>query len=466
MIDINETLNEYVASPVRALRIASVRIGRSYFDDIEIENAEGAAQFLNILREIHTLTRRRRFDRKGQLYPQTAPQRLFPRKLSVEIRDYLSIRANEGLEVDTVSKIERTLSLLLAVCGDVYVSSISQAEVLRLQEFLLWTPNGLASAKRLKTHTPEQLIAEGKAANLPRPAEETMDLHRRLLKTFFKNLVDQGILGHTPMSCWKKRRKDRVYDPSKEERLFSEEDLQKIFAPETFISWARKWPHRFWGPILGLHTGARINEIAQLKLADIVQKNGTWWMHIRATVEDDLRTTRGRKSRGAVKCVSSIRCIPIAQPVLDAGFLDFIADIREAGHKRLFPNLSAGPDTNRGRYGVGLSNQFGAYMKGLGFPPGVRFHAFRHTFVTVLLNEKVRQVDIASVTGHALDREKVEQVMAYGHVGSPKRPAKPVVVDERRQLKVVATFRPSVALPRYERGQFRDQLRWGARIYP
>jgi integrase len=293
-----------------------------------------------------------------------------------------------------------------------------------------------------------------------------MDLHRRLLNTFFKNLVDQGILGHTPMVCWKKKRKERVSDPSKAERVFSDEDLQTIFAPETFIDWARKAPHRFWGPILGLYTGARINEIAQLKLADIVKKNDTWWMHIRATVDEDLRGKRGRNSRASVKCLSSIRCIPIAQPVLDAGFLDFIADIREAKHERLFPNLSAGPDTNRARYGVGLSNQFGAYMKALGFPSGVRFHAFRHTFVTVLLDEKVGHVDIASITGHALDLEKVDRVVAYGHVGSPKRPAKKLVVDERRQIEVVAAFHIPVALPHYERGQFRNQLKWGARIYP
>ena len=459
-------IDNHFAHSTAPLRIASLRIGRTQLNDIVVENANGAALLIEILRDIRAAAKRRRFDRKGQRYPDAAPHRLYPRKLSVEIDDYVRLRTHEGLEAQTVDKIKRTLSLLLAVCGDVYVSAITQADILRLQEFLLWTPKGAASTARLKTHTPEQLIAAGKAANLPRPAPQTLDLHRRLLKTFFKNLVDQGILGHTPMACWKKPRDERIHDPGQAERIFSEAELRTIFDPSTFTDWARKWPHRFWGPILGLYTGARINEIAQLRLDDIVEKHGAWWMHIRATLDEGLRDQRGRRSRARVKCGASIRCIPLAQPVVDAGFLDFIADLRDHGHARLFPNLSAGPDKERARYSIGLSNQFGGYMKQLGFPKGVRFHAFRHTFVTILLNEQVKQIDIARITGHAVD-QTVERVQAYGHVGGPKHPLKEHAVDEHRLMEIVAKFQPQVALPRYERGQFQRQLKQGRlRAYP
>ncbi|MEG3789337.1 site-specific integrase [Lysobacter sp. CCNWLW3] len=447
------------------LRIAKLRMGGSHFQDIETDGPEGTAQLIALLREVREMTRRRYFDRKGQPYPSSVPQRFYPRKLSAEIQDYLRSRSLEGLDTKSVEQIRRSLTLLMAVCGDVYVSSISEGDILRLQEFILWTPKGLASLQRLKNQTPEQLIAEGKAANLPRPAEGTVDLHLRLLNPFFKNLVDRGILGHSPMVAWRKMRTEHVHDPEKAERVFSEADLQRIFDPQIYAEWASKWPHRFWGPILGLYTGARINEIAQLRLDDIVEKHGTWWMHIRATVDEDLRNQRGRRSRASVKCATSVRCIPIAQPVLDAGFLDFIADIRDGSHARLFPNLSSGPDKDRARYGVGLATQFGNYMKQLGFPTGVRFHAFRHTFVTILLNEQVKQVDIASVTGHALD-QRVERVQAYGHVGSPKHPPKERVVDECVQMDVVAKFQPVVTLPRYERGQFKKQLGRKAWVYP
>lgn len=469
MNDNENEIPQELTVPPGGLRIATMKLGSSQFDDIEIDDAEGAAHFLSILREAHTLTRRRRFDRSGQLYPETVYQRLYPRKLSVEIRDYVQIRTNEGLEPETIDKIERTLALLLAVCGDVYVSAITQTHVLKLQEFLNWTPQGLASIERLKTHSAEELIAQGRAANLPPPADATLDLHRRLLKTFFKHLVDQGILPTTPMVCWKKKRQRKLFDPKAAERLFSNADLQTIFKPENFDAWASKWPHRWWGPILGLYTGARINEVAQLRLEDIVRRDDTWWMHIRATIADDLRSARGRKSRASVKCASSIRCIPIAQAVIDAGFLDFIADLKDAGHARLFPNLSAGMNQKTGetraRYGVGLSNQFGAYMRGLGFPRGVRFHAFRHTFVTELSHCNIPFVEIASITGHALT-VRAENTEHYGHTNSPKRPAPVVEVGQQRKIEIVAAFQPPVTLPGYARGQFRECLRWGARVYP
>lgn len=469
MNDIDKVILQASAEAPSGLRIATMKLGSSQFDDIEIDSAEGAAHFLSILRETRTLTQRRRFDRSGQLYPETVHQRLYPRKLSVEIRDYVCIRTNEGLESETIDKIERTLSLLLAVCGDVYVSAITQTHVLKFQEFLSWTPKGLASAERLKTHTPEELIAQGRAADVPPPADATLDLHRRLLKTFFKHLVDQGILQTTPMVCWKRKRQAKLFDPNAAERLFSNPDLQTIFAPETFNSWASKWPHRWWGPILGMYTGARINEIAQLRVADIVRMGDSWWMHIRATIDDDLRDSRGRKSRGGVKCGSSIRCIPIAQPVIDAGLLEFIADLKESGHARLFPNLSAGTNRKTGetraRYGIGLSNQFGIYMRDLEFARGVRFHAFRHTFVTELTHCSIPYVEIASITGHALT-VRAQNAEHYGHENSPKRPAPEVKVDQKRMVEIVAAFQPPVDLPAYVRGQFRECLRWGARVYP
>ena len=49
---------------------------------------------------------------------------------------------------------------------------------------------------------------------------------------------------------------------------FSEDDLTRIFDPDTYKS--RKLPHSFWPPLLALQTGARYNEIAQLYLDDII----------------------------------------------------------------------------------------------------------------------------------------------------------------------------------------------------
>ena len=62
-----------------------------------------------------------------------------------------------------------------------------------------------------------------------------------------------------------------------------------------------KAPHRWWVPMIGLHTGARINEVAQLKLNDIVQEAGVWCIKIQKTVDADLSHRDRNRSRQSLK---------------------------------------------------------------------------------------------------------------------------------------------------------------------
>ncbi|MBM7094026.1 site-specific integrase, partial [Streptomyces sp. S12] len=154
-------------------------------------------------------------------------------------------------------------------------------------------------------------------------------------------------------------------------RAFTTEELQAIFDKDAFGAWAKKYPHRFWGPILGLYSGARVTEIAQLYAADIETIDGVPGFHI-------TRRFKGQK----IKNKQCKRFVPLAKPVIDAGFLDYVAEVRQAGHERLFPHL---PNSTGLGFGRQLSRQFSTYIKKRGVADsGVGFHAFRHTFATLL----------------------------------------------------------------------------------
>lgn len=147
---------------------------------------------------------------------------------------------------------------------------------------------------------------------------------------------------------------------------------------------------RCWGCI-----PARVNEIAQLYVDDVRQIEGVWGLFF-------WKNARGQK----IKNKSSIRFVPLAQPLLDAGFLDFVADMRAMKEPRLFPYLSAGTradGTSNGKgFGVQLSKQFGAYVKTLDVEKGTGFHAFRHTLATALAEAGFPSMDIALITGHTV----------------------------------------------------------------
>jgi len=139
-----------------------------------------------------------------------------------------------------------------------------------------------------------------------------------------------------------------------------------------------------------------------------------------------------------------------------------VDDIRACGHPRLFPHLSAGVRRDTGesntRYSQGILNQFSRYMKDLGFPKGVGFHAFRHTIATELHHQGVADEDIALVTGHSISKKVPVLHEAYFH----KKPA----VARVKQISVLAQYRPDVKLPIYEAGQFRDALSNPRKFYP
>lgn len=226
-------------------------------------------------------------------------------------------------------------------------------------------------------------------------------------------------------------------------RPFTPQELKQIFAPEHFVPWAKDLPHRWWGPILGLYTGARVNEIAQLYIDDIRQVDGVWGLFV-------WKNDRNQK----VKTKSSIRFIPLAQPVLDAGFLDFVEDMRKTCHPRLFPHLPAGTrkdgKPNGLGYGRQLSRQFSVYLKQFGIEKGTAFHAFRHTMSTALAEAFVPATTIALITGHARKLEVPVLETHYIHIADVK------TLSER--VAALAKFSPPVRVQSYAANQFISEL--------
>lgn len=460
---------EALAAALPPLKLGSIKISTILMQGIEAPNSAAIINLKELISGTHQLTRRRRFTRDGVRYPEPLPCGSPARKLSIEIRDYLRYREVRGLSDNTVTATKRALDMLFAVCGDIYVSSITHAHIYKLWDLIRWTPDARASAKILAVRSAEDLIAEGKALNLRCPAIDTFRLYRRQLNAFFGYLVRTGTLGHSPMAAFDELKDSLVEDPDKAERLFDSEELQRLFDPAGFTAWARRWPHRWWCPILGLHMGLRIGEACQLKLANVIEDEGMWCLDIRATVDKDDRAPKGRNSHQRLKGKSAIRCLPVPQAVLDAGFLEFVEDVRAAGHVRLFPNLTAGTKVTgetKANYSAAFSRQLSSYMADLGFPKGVRFHAFRHTLVTDLKQQGFLDRDVALITGHATAQERVETIKRhYDHPTSPKRRrTKPVIRQWQRE--VLDAYQPPVSLPRYEKGQFGDCLRWEGLAHP
>ena len=207
---------------------------------------------------------------------------------------------------------------------------------------------------------------------------------------------------------------------------FTDAELKVIFDPVEFPKWASKYPHCWFGPILGLYSGARVNEIVQLRLDDIETIDGVPGFFVR----------QGSKGQ-SVKNKNSCGFVPLAQPVIDGGFLDYVKEARQAGLERLFPDM---PNSTGLGYGRQLSRQFSVYIKKRGIlAKGQGFHGFRYKLASRLDEAGVSASAIAAITGHGTGQSMLEKFY----------------IDRRilpDRVATLARFEPPVSLPAYFKG--------------
>jgi integrase len=170
-------------------------------------------------------------------------------------------------------------------------------------------------------------------------------------------------------------------------QLFHHDELQRIFAKDSYL--ALRTPHEFWIPLLGLFTGARIGELAQLNLDDIRQdRDGNWIIGV------------NDKEFKKVKTGASRREIPIHPQLIELGFLNYLEDVRAAvpDSNRVFPYLRY--DKKNGFADV-PSEAFGRYLDTLKIHADEKvFHSFRSTANQRLLENDVSTRVRSQLVGH------------------------------------------------------------------
>jgi integrase len=187
---------------------------------------------------------------------------------------------------------------------------------------------------------------------------------------------------------------------------FSTEDFNKILSSPLYTGFladgsehkpgnmhADDW--RKWLPVLAMFTGARIGELAQLRVGDVRQEKGEWFVHIREDEKAGLKT-KSRKSRPA----------PIHSMLVEFGFIDFVEQRREEVSGDPAAQLFTGFASNkRDQIGAVPSRWFRSYLRKIGVKSGADgfgAHSFRHSLSDRLRSEgELLDDDVAVFLGHS-----------------------------------------------------------------
>jgi len=193
--------------------------------------------------------------------------------------------------------------------------------------------------------------------------------------------VRQGYINRNPAEGLSINRNVKEED---ERSAYTEDDLKKLIP--SLGKFKNVDPERYFVPLIGMLSGARLNEICQLYLEDIKEIEDTWCFDINDEKDKRLKT------------MSSRRVIPVHPRLVELGFLEYVEQLRKSGAERVWPNLERGRDGYSHRFGKWYQRHNRRYVT---LDKKKCFHSFRHTVANNLKQNGVAESVIAEILGHA-----------------------------------------------------------------
>lgn len=184
---------------------------------------------------------------------------------------------------------------------------------------------------------------------------------------------------------------DIAFKTTNKRRPWTDDELKTFFTQDLFTGYKLPKDKKagadaaYWIPLLGLYTGARVGELAQLRVCDVDTAGGFPVLSI---------TDEGEGQ--SVKSQAGLRKVPIHSEVVRLGLLDYVASMKERKEDRLWPDLA----TREGKPGGYFSAWFGVYRRSLGFGLYPDFHCLRHTVRTQMAEAEVPEQVMDAIAGH------------------------------------------------------------------
>ncbi|WP_321351464.1 tyrosine-type recombinase/integrase [Halopseudomonas oceani] len=316
-------------------------------------------------------------------------------KLSQVAAEMASLQEAQGVSFKSLDDKAAVVALFVEQAGDRPIDAYTRADALAFKQ----------AAAKLPPHTsgqPRRKLSRGSTRTGKTISVTTLNNYIKWLASVFSFAVKAGYCSLNPFLGMKTVTRKKV---SQERSVFTEADLRKLFQADTYASANDDRPHKYWLPLLGLYTGARLNELCQLYLDDVVTVNGIACLHIQDKRPDQR-----------LKTPASERLLPIHPRLKALGFIEFIEKQRAAGHSRVFAELTR---HSKHGYGHAPSKWFARMREALGFKEqGEKkdFHSFRHTVADHLKQKGIAESLVAGLLGHQ------SQGITFSRYGKDYRP--------------------------------------------
>lgn len=296
------------------------------------------------------------------------------------------IKRTKPLAVKTELDRKEALALLNEITEGKTIAMIDKGDAQQVKQVLLRLPKNRSKMPETKGKTLKELMS---VAGIETISPRRASTHISNLTGFFGWAADNGYVKENVFAGM--RIKAAKTSRGDDREAFTVAQLRAIFRhltvnPEGLV---RSDTHK-WGTLIGMFSGMRLNEVAQLDLADIKQDGEVWYFDV---------TTGGNESK-SLKTIASERRVPLHRRLIDCGLLEFVTEQRNRGTVRLFPDL---PHSAANGYGRNLGRWFNESLL-----PKLEikkqqlvYHSLRHTMATRLLQANAPEKHVPAIVGHS-----------------------------------------------------------------
>ena len=310
--------------------------------------------------------------------------------LSDMIRSYSEEQVQAGnWSAKTAQENNAIFALLVRIVGDIPCTELSYPILRQYKTTLIKLPANLNKSPAYRGKAIAEIMDMGCSPMAVANMNKNLSRVSSLLRWSVKN-------GFIQVNYAEGLQIKRTTRADEDRSPYSDEQLRKVFSHRLYTHREYKYPWQYWIPLLGLYTGARLNELCQLYVGDVRKVDGIWVISINADTPDKK-----------LKTCSAARCIPLHSKLLSLGLLDYIESQKVTCNGRVFPELQL----SRDGYGRKVSKWYANFRKKLILTDDDSkepdFHSFRHNVSMSLRRGNGRQ-------GYSLD--EIGEVL--GHVSS------------------------------------------------
>lgn len=279
------------------------------------------------------------------------------------------VRPNVFLEI---KQIIRTLDALIG--SDTDIAKIDNEYAQSLFDLIKQLPKNCT--KKYPGMPVKAAIALGNDEGVQKIGAARVNTYMLYLRSIFKYATRHDYVTRNPISEELQVLDDRLDEEKRDP--FTREELKSIFSAPIFtgcVDDERNYDKvgknnprraRFWVPLIALWTGMRLEEICQLDAADVSNVQDVNVIQVRPSSDKQQKNKQSK------------RTIPIHTQLQEMGFLDYVAAVKKAGHKKLFPELAL---SSRRNYSQSFSKWFARLLiKRKAKRDTTCFHSFRHCF--------------------------------------------------------------------------------------